>query len=183
MLTQVLSYQSQSALESYALDVIDYLVKPIPFDRFLKAVNKAKELFDLKNKLETPSLLTQLPMVDNAATPTEATYDYFFVKTDSRYEKIFLKDILYVEALQNYVTIQCEKEKITTYVTLKIIEDYLPAQQFLKVQKSFIVALSKIDSVEGMELHIGKHRVPISRQLKDEVMDAIFKGKLLSRGK
>jgi DNA-binding LytR/AlgR family response regulator len=173
----------QYALESYELDVIDYLVKPIPFDRFLKAVNKAKELFDLKNKPETPNLPTQLSIIENTPIQPETPTDYFFVKTDSRYEKIFLKDILYVEALQNYVTIQCDKEKITTYVTLKIIEDYLPPQQFLKVQKSFIVALSKIDGIEGMELHIGKHRIPISRQLKEEVMEVIFKGKLVSRGK
>ena len=166
----------QYALESFALDVLDYLVKPIPFDRFLKAVNKAKELFDLKNKAQNE------PIVQNMLISAENTEGgYFFVKNENKYEKIFFDDILYVEALQNYVTIHCKKERITTYLTFKAIEEYLPVDQFLKVQKSFIVSLPKIDSIEGSEIRIGAHRVPISRQFKDAVLEKILKGKLLIR--
>ena len=166
----------QYALESFALDVLDYLVKPIPFDRFLKAVNKAKELFDLKNKAQNEPIVQNMPV---SAENTEG--GYFFVKTENKYEKIFFDDILYVEALQNYVTIHCKKERITTYLTFKAIEEYLPVDQFLKVQKSFIVSLPKIDSIEGSDIRIGAHRIPISRQFKDAILETILKGKLLIR--
>jgi DNA-binding LytR/AlgR family response regulator len=176
----------QYALESFALDVIDYLLKPIPFDRFLKAVNKAKELFDLRQisqndgKASMPNLVSQST---DATREGVLPLDYFFVKTESKYEKIFFDDILYVEALQNYITIHCKKEKITTYLTLKNMEDYLPTAHFIKVQKSFIVALSKIESIDGAMIKIGNHAIPISRQMKDDVLDAILKGKLLIRTK
>lgn len=174
----------QYALESFALDVVDYLLKPIPFDRFLKAVNKAKELFDLRQKAQNDNHTSNLISQNiNSSQEGVPQLDYFFVKTESKYEKIFFDDILYVEALQNYITIQCKKEKITTYLTLKNIEDYLPPSHFLKVQKSFIIALSKIDSIDGAMIKIGNHAIPISRQMKESVLEAILKGKLLVRTK
>ncbi len=171
----------QYALEGFALDVLDYLVKPIPFDRFLKAVNKAKELFDLK----------QNHVQNYEKTPQNAVYtegsslpigdDYFFVKTDNKYERIQFVDILFIESLQNYVIIHTINAKHTVYLTLKSVETYLPTTQFLKVQKSFIVALAKIEGIEGSDVLIGKHRIPISRQDKDSVLDVILKDKILKR--
>jgi DNA-binding LytR/AlgR family response regulator len=171
----------QYALEGFALDVLDYLVKPIPFDRFLKAVNKAKELFDLK----------QNHVQNHEKTPQNAVYtegsslpigeDYFFVKTDNKYERIQFADILFIESLQNYVVIHTKNAKHTVYLTLKSVETYLPTTQFLKVQKSFIVALAKIEGIEGSDVLIGKHRIPISRQDKDSVLDVILKDKILKR--
>jgi DNA-binding LytR/AlgR family response regulator len=167
----------QYALESFALDVLDYLVKPIPFDRFLKAVNKAKELFDLKqNHVSMPQNAQNtegvLPTIEN---------DYFFIKTDSKYERIAFADVLFIEALQNYVVIHTTTGRHTVYLTLKSVESYLPQAQFLKVQKSFIVALGRIEGIEGADILIGKHRIPISRQDRDSVMDVILKDKLLKR--
>ena len=171
----------QYALESFALDVLDYLVKPIPFDRFLKAVNKAKELFDLKQNAQNEPIIASNTSILPENTEGGVLPNYFFVKTENKYEKIFFDDILYVEALQNYVTIHCKKERITTYLTFKAIEEYLPVDQFLKVQKSFILSLPKIDSIEGSDIRIGAHRIPISRQFKDAVLETILKGKLLIR--
>jgi DNA-binding LytR/AlgR family response regulator len=178
----------QYALEGFALDVLDYLVKPIPFDRFLKAVNKAKELFDLKQnhvqnheKMPQNAVYTDLSRDYREGSPLTIGSDYFFIKTDSKYERIQFADILFVESLQNYVVIHTLNAKHTVYLTLKSVETYLPPTQFLKVQKSFIVALTKIDGIEGADILIGKHRIPISRQDKDSVLDVILKDKLLKR--
>jgi DNA-binding LytR/AlgR family response regulator len=177
----------QYALEGFALDVLDYLVKPIPFDRFLKAVNKAKELFDLKQNQSQnaekmpPNASFVIQKEYTEGSPPTVGSDYFFIKTDSKYERIQFVDILFVESLQNYVVIHTLNAKYTVYLTLKSVETYLPPTQFLKVQKSFIVALSKIDGIEGADILIAKHRIPISRQDRDSIMDVILKDKLLKR--
>ena len=178
----------QYALESFALDVLDYLVKPIPFDRFLKAVNKAKELFDLKQNQGKTAENHHGYGTQNVVFPqnTEGSLpnvgaDYFFIKTDNKYERIQFADILFIEALQNYVVIHTSVAKHTVYLTLKSLESYLPTTQFLKVQKSFIVALARIEGIEGSDILMGKHRIPISRQDKDSVLELIFKDKLLKR--
>ncbi len=174
----------QYALEGFALDVLDYLVKPIPFDRFLKAVNKAKELFDLKQNHAQMSQnhvkTSENGVYTEGSLPTIGS-DYFFIKTDSKYERIQFSDVLFVESMQNYVVIHTINAKHTVYLTLKSVETYLPPTQFLKVQKSFIVALAKIEGIEGSDVLIGKHRIPISRQDKDSVLDVILKDKLLKR--
>lgn len=144
------------AVESFELNVLDYLVKPISFERFMKAVLKAKN--QQKN-----------------------TTSYFFIKCDNKLEKIAYQDILYAEALQNYVAIHTSSRKFITYLTFKGVEDYLPADQFVKVHKSFIVALNKIDSIEGNELLVGPHHIPISRNLKEEVMEKILNNRYLKR--
>jgi DNA-binding LytR/AlgR family response regulator len=154
---------SEYALEGYSLDVIDYLIKPISFERFLKAVHKAYDFYKMKN---------------NAV---QATENYFFVKSNGRIEKVDFSEILYVESLQNYVTIHTKDRKLITYLTLSGLESQLPADRFMKVHKSFLVASAKIESIDGNELIIGKARVPISRTLKDEVLQKIVGKNLLKR--
>jgi DNA-binding LytR/AlgR family response regulator len=154
---------SDYAVEGYSLDVIDYLIKPISFERFLRAVNKAHDFYKLKN------------------TASQATENYFFVKSSGRIEKIDFNEILYVESLQNYVTIHTKDRKLITYLTLSGLESQLPADRFIKVHKSFLVASAKIDSIDGNELIIGKARVPISRTLKEEVLQKIVGKNLLKR--
>jgi DNA-binding LytR/AlgR family response regulator len=154
------------ALEGYELDVIDYLIKPISFERFIKAVNKAKEFFDVK---------------EQSLSSGNDEIDYFFIKCEKHFEKIILNEILFVEALQNYVMIHTEKKRLITYVTLKTVEEYLPQSQFVKVSKSYIVPIAKIDSITGNEIKIGSHSIPIGRTLKEEVLNTIFKNKLLKR--
>lgn len=150
----------EHALESFELDVLDYLLKPIPFERFLKAVLKAKAQLNLR---QTPAA------------------DWFFIKCDNKLEKIAFSDVLYAEALQNYVAIHTTARKFITYLTFRGVEDYLPADRFVKVHKSFIVAVGKIDSIEGNELLIGGHHIPISRNLKEEVMQKILNNRYLKR--
>jgi DNA-binding LytR/AlgR family response regulator len=157
----------QYALEGYELDVTDYLVKPITFERFLKAAQKAHEVFSLKRL---------------AGQPREET-DYFFVKCDSKFEKLFFRDVLYVESLQNYVVIHTAEKKLITYITLSGLESQLPKDQFLKVHKSFVISVPHVKVIEGNEIVIGESRIPISRNLKDEVVHQILGNKLFKRGK
>jgi DNA-binding LytR/AlgR family response regulator len=152
------------AIEGYALDVIDYLVKPIPFDRFLKAVQKAYDFHQLKRH-----------------DATARSQDYFFVKTNGRYERIFFSDILFIESMQNYVIIHLSSQKHIVYITLAGIQEQLPADRFLKVHKSFIVALTKVSSIDNNELVLNQHRVPVSRTLRDDVVKKIMGDNLLER--
>lgn len=155
---------SEYALEGYELDIIDYLVKPIPFERFLKAVQKAHDFFVLRNKPMTPS-----------------AQEYFFVKCDHKFEKVYFKDVLYIEAMQNYCIIHMPDRKMITYITFSGMESQLPSDKFLKVHKSFLVSLAKIKSLDGNEIIIGHARIPISRGLKEEVMKRIMGDNLFKR--
>ncbi len=158
----------QHALEGFELNALDYLVKPVSFERFLKAVMKAREYYEIRQK--------------NVAAAGETTGPgYFFIKADNKLVKVAYDDILFVEALQNYVTIHTTDKKYITYLTFKSIEEYLPSDQFIKTHKSYIVAASKIESIDGNDIRIGSHHVPISRNLKDEVMEKLLKGKFLKR--
>lgn len=157
----------QYAVEGFNLDVMDYLLKPITFERFLKAVNKTRDYHALLHKAEP-----------NAAA---AELDYFFVKSENKLEKVNFSDILYVESLANYVNIQTVQKKITTYSTLKNVEAYLPPKRFVKVQKSFIVSVEKIERIEGNEIIIAGKSIPISRTNRDEVMGLIVSNKILKR--
>jgi len=159
----------QYALDGFDLNALDYLVKPISFDRFLKAALKAKEYYEVRQKNDADK------------TPVAEVGDYFFIKADNKLVKVLFSDILFIEALQNYVVIHTQEKKLITYLTFKSVEEYLPSSQFIKVHKSFIVSATKIDSIEGNDIRIGQHYIPISRNLKDEVMDKLLKGKFLKR--
>jgi DNA-binding LytR/AlgR family response regulator len=157
----------QYAVEGFDLNAVDYLLKPFSFNRFLKAVMKVKTLMAGNLKPEPVNLAT--------------SDDHFFIKTDNRLLKIKFDEILFVEALQNYIAIHTTNKKYITYLTFKSLEESLPAEQFLKVHKSYIVSIDKITSISGNELALGQHFIPVSRGLKDEVMDRLLKGKFLKR--
>jgi DNA-binding LytR/AlgR family response regulator len=157
----------QYALEGFELNALDYLVKPVSFDRFFKAALKAKEYYEVREK-----------NVTDAGTHAAG---YFFIKADNKLVKILYDDILFAEALQNYVVIHTRDKKYITYLTFKSVEEYLPADKFIKTHKSFIVAAEKIESIEGNTIRLGSHDIPISRNLKEEVMATLLKGKFLKR--
>lgn len=159
----------QYALDGFELNALDYLLKPISFDRFLKATMRAKEFFEVREK----------NIEENIATGS--TSAYFFIKADNKLVKILLEDILFVEALQNYVSVQTTEKKYISYLTFKSVEDYLPAEKFIKVHKSYIIAAEKLDSIDGNDIRIGPYHIPISRNLKEEVMQRLLKGKYLKR--
>ncbi|HEX6193939.1 MAG TPA: LytTR family DNA-binding domain-containing protein [Chitinophagaceae bacterium] len=156
----------QFALDGFEVNALDYLVKPISFERFFKAVMKAKEFYEIREQ--------------NMAVAAD-TASYFFIKADNKLVKIKFDEILFAEALQNYVVIHTQDKKYITYLTFRAIEEYLPPVQFVKTHKSYIVAASRIDSIEGNEIRIAQHSIPISRNLKDEVMEKLLKGKFLKR--
>ncbi|MEO8111314.1 MAG: LytTR family DNA-binding domain-containing protein [Ginsengibacter sp.] len=162
----IITAYNEYAIEGFNLNVIDYLVKPVSFERLLKACNKAKEYFDLKN---------------NSIVSKTNSADYFFIKCESKYEKIFFDDLLFVEAADNYVIIHTMGRTFITYLTLKNIEEYLAMDNFIKVHKSFIVAVNKIDFVEGNSISINKKIIPISRNMKEEVLERIVNKKLIRR--
>jgi DNA-binding LytR/AlgR family response regulator len=157
----------QYALEGFELNAIDYLVKPISFERFLKAVMKVKEFYELRQK--------------NRGLPSDKKDGYFFIKADNKLVKIAFEEVLYVEALQNYVAIHTKTKKFISYLTFKSIEDYLPGDQFIKTHKSYIVSASRIDNIDGNEIRIGEHHIPISRTSKEEVMEKLLKGRYPKR--
>lgn len=154
------------ALEGFEVNAMDYLVKPVSFDRFLKAALKAKEYYEVREKNITEA--SQHP-------------GYFFIKADNKLVKLLYDDVLFAEGLQNYVSIYTKEKKYITYLTFKSVEDYLPSDRFLRVHKSYIIAAGKVDSIDGNELRIGEHSIPVSRNMKDEVMEKLLKGKFLKR--
>jgi DNA-binding LytR/AlgR family response regulator len=158
----------QYAIDGFELNALDYLVKPIPFERFLKAALKVKEYYEVRQK-------------NLAEAPAESKDDYFFIKSDNKLVRIFFRDVLFVEALQNYVSVHTKDRKYITYLTFKSIEEYLPADRFIKTHKSYIVSAAGIDQIDGNEICIGNHRIPISRSSKDEVMEKLLKGRFLRR--
>ncbi|HYE54076.1 MAG TPA: LytTR family DNA-binding domain-containing protein [Chitinophagaceae bacterium] len=155
----------QYALEGFDLSVLDYLLKPVSFERFLKAVMKARDHYAARQP----------------AVPPAQKDNYIFIKSDNKLVKLDYDEIVFVEALQNYVAIHTASKKYISYLTFKSIEENLPPDRFLKVHKSYIVAVGRISSIEGNEIIAGAHHIPISRTLKDEVMDKLLKGRFLKR--
>jgi two-component system LytT family response regulator len=155
------------ALEGFQLNVLDYLLKPITFDRFFKSANKAKDYYQLVNRTTGTDL-----------TKTDYTNDYFFIKCGSKYEKIHFDDILYVEGMQNYITIYTRKGKYMTLLYLKNLEQNLDSKAFIRIHKSYIVSINKIDAIQGNEIFIQSHRVPISRNYRDQVIQQVVTNKL-----
>ena len=165
-LTILTTAYSDYALEGYTLDVIDYLVKPITFERFLKASQKAMEFFQLKT---------------NAASYNTSRADYFFVRCDRKFEKVFFRDVSYVEGLQNYAVIHLHDRKLITYITLSSLENQLPKDEFLKVHKSFLISVPHVQAIEGDEIIIDDTRIPISRNLREQVTQQILGNRLFKR--
>lgn len=155
---------SEYALEGYELDVIDYLVKPIPFERFLKAAQKAADFHTLKAK---------------ASGRQEK--DFFFVKSGGKFERVQFHDILFIESMQNYVIIHLQNQKLIVYMTLSGMEEQLPSEQFLKVHKSYIVSLAHVNAIDNSEIIIRQSKIPVSRTLRDDVLKRIMGNNVISR--
>lgn len=146
------------AVEAFELNAVDYLLKPFSFERFLQAVNKAKELL-------RPAVPAMVP---------QESKDYFSVKVDGKVVRIPFEDILFIEGLKEYVRIICRDARHVTLASLKDLEELLPATNFLRVHKSFIVAKNKVQALDGNRLEIGAHKVPVSRSRREAVVEAVF---------
>jgi two-component system LytT family response regulator len=158
------AYQ-QFAINGYELGVIDYLLKPIPFKRLEMAVNKARELFELKKQ----------------QIPGNPGNDFLYVKCNGEYEKIFFCNILYVEAANNYVFIHTNEKKFMTYMTMKGMEGQLPAELFVRTHKSYLVSRNHIDKIAGSDIIIQNTKLPVSRSFKDSFQKTVAQNKLLRR--
>jgi DNA-binding LytR/AlgR family response regulator len=160
---------SKYAAEGFDLDVMDYLLKPYSFERFLKAVNKAHEYMDLRDRALNPSNAREI-----VTSP-----DFLFVRADYRLYKINLMDILYVEGLKDYVKIYAGEKPVVTQISMKALEEKLPSGDFIRVHRSFIVAFNKIDSIQKHMLTIGGKEIPVSEHYRDQLFRFINEDKPL----
>ena len=162
MIILITAYEKY-ALEGFNLDVLDYLVKPVSLDRFIKACNKAKELYDLKNR----------PKDKEAAINP----DYFFVNVDYSLLKVNFNDIKYIEGLKDYIKIHLKSSSraVITRMAMKAIEEELPSTKFLRIHKSYIVSVAFLTSVRKSSIMIGETELPVSETYQDELMKLIGK--------
>ena len=153
MIILITAYEKY-ALESYNLDVVDYLLKPVSFERFLKACNKAKELFDLKSE----------PVKEQVA-------DHIFVNVEYTLVKILFADILFIEGLKDYIKIHLASSTrpVLTKMSLKAMEEKLPNDKFIRIHKSYIIAVNKITIIKRDIVCIGKDEVPVSDFYKENL--------------
>lgn len=158
------------ALESYDLDVIDYLLKPVGIERFTKAAHKA-----LEEKQKQVALALTTPPTELKASDEEEVPDYFFVNVEYALVKIPIAEISHIESMKDYVKIflTTAKKPILTKSTLKGIEEKLPSRKFMRVHKSFIVNLNKIESIRSQNISIGEHHIPVSSVHLEGLMQAL----------
>lgn len=149
---------SNHALEAYNLDAIDYLLKPIEFSRFLKAVGKAVNHLKPFNGNKIGKEIT-----------TVQPDSFIYLKVEKKIQKIYLKNILYIESLKNYVKIKSIKREIIAHKTISSVMENLPPKQFLRVHRSFIVAIDQIDAFSPVEIEIKGAKIPIGRKFKETV--------------
>lgn len=157
MIILITAYK-QYALESYNLDVTDYLVKPVSLDRFIKACNKAKQLFELKSTQNNP----------NASS---GNLGYIFVNADYSLVKITLADIIYIEGLKDYIKIHLKSAQhpVVTRMPIKTIEEQLPSSQFIRIHKSYIVSLSYITAIRKSSVFVDSLELPLSDTYRDAI--------------
>ncbi len=157
----------QYALEGFELDVVDYLLKPIRLQRFVQAVTKAKDLYDLKHKAEK-------------AETTVSEQD-IFIRADRKYIRIFFKEIKYIKGMKDYVMIFTGKEKYMTAMNIKTTNEQLPDNQFVRVNKSYIVNKDYIDSIGTDFINIAGEEIPLGRTYRESFIKRFVKGKLIER--
>jgi DNA-binding LytR/AlgR family response regulator len=162
---------SNYALEGYELNAVDYLLKPISIDRFMKAVNKALSQFELRHREDASG--------ESGAAEGQ---DFFFVKADKKLVKIKYDEILYIEGLKDYVIIRLEQGRVVTLQTMKSLEDKLPLNKFKRIHRSYIVSIDKIHAVDGTSVDVYEKgqikQLPIGKNYKDEILEIVNKNKL-----
>lgn len=156
------AYQ-EYALEGFNLSAIDYLLKPFSFERFFQAVNKVFDKFENNSGTDLPSMLPG---------HSETTYaeTYLTIRADRKFYKINFKDIKYIEGQKAYVTFHTHKKRITALASLKELEEALPKNRFIRIHKSYIVALDEILSLEGNIIEVDDVKLPVGRMYKEDVL-------------
>lgn len=154
----LITAKKEYAVEAFELDVADYIVKPVNLPRFMMAVAKAKEMFDSR---------------DQKLLYNEEEKDSIFIRSDAVLTKVKLKEIIYIQAMGNYVNIFTNEKRYSVHMTLKNIEEKLPLTLFYRLHRSYLVAIKHIDHVEESTAYIGKHPIPIGEQFKKELLKKI----------
>ncbi len=150
---------SQYAIESYELDAVDYLLKPILFDRFLKAVSKAQKIFKAGNQTAAPN-----------GIPEMSGDDFLFIKSDTRFFKVNFEDILYIEGMRDYIAVHTPNQRILTLMSMTKMLDKLPEADFMRVHKSFIIGLQHINLIQNNRVTINEKEIPISNSYKEDFL-------------
>jgi DNA-binding LytR/AlgR family response regulator len=150
------------ALEGFELDVVDYLLKPITFERFLKSVNKYYQMCQ-----------DQVQVVPNATSEKVMEDSFIYVKENKKVIKVYLSEIRYIEGLSEYVQIYTEKRKIITKTSMALMEEKLPTENFLRIHKSYIVPVNKIEAFTANTIEIHGKELPIGRNFKNAVLNAL----------
>lgn len=156
----------QYAVAGFELQVVDFLLKPLRYERFLQAINKAKDTFLFKSKSERE----QLDESDN----------YILIKADSELHRLHLDDIEYIEALADYVRIHTLDKRLVTLQTMKKMEEKLPKEKFIRVHRSYIVGLNKIKSLDGLKLKLSRQAIPIGKNYKSMLYDILNSKNMLN---
>jgi len=162
---------SNYALEGFELNALDYLLKPISLDRFMKAVNKAQEQYDLTHS------------DSSGGSPSASTSeDFFFVKADKKLVKVRYNDILYIEGLKDYVIIRLKEGRVITLQTMKSLEAKLPSKLFKRIHRSYIVGLDKINALVGNMVEVTEKgqtkTLPVGKNYRDELLQLVNKKRL-----
>lgn len=153
------------ALEGYTLDVVDYLLKPFSFERFFQSINKVSER--LQMPLQEPNFAAA-PIAESVAK------DFILVKSEHRIHRLKFKDILYIQAMQSYVAFYLVEGRILSLNTMKQLEIELPINQFIRIHKSYIVAIDKIALLENNQILVDKVKLPIGASYREVVMKMLF---------
>lgn len=168
---------TEYAMEGYELDVVDYLLKPIPFDRFFKAVKKASQQLSHNGKA-VPALQEEATVsipVQQVQQVNAAEKNYFFIKADGKLVKVNYADIRYIEGMKDYLKIHCVNQSIVSHHTMKAMEEQLPSDKFMRVHKSYIIALSAIKSIDGniIILDMDKAEIPLGSSFRDALLATV----------
>lgn len=155
------------AIEGYELNVADYLLKPFPFERFVKAVNKVADLIESKQQTNEDA------NAENNLPRPQVHDDYLVIRADRKYYKINYDDLIYIEGQKAYVTFFTKRQQITALASLKELEQRLPAEHFIRIHKSYIVSIKKIHTLEGNSIEIAGKYLPIGKNYK-KIVDDIF---------
>lgn len=158
----IVSAYEQYAINGYEFDVIDYLLKPVSFDRFLKSVNRVYDQLQSKQKEDE---------------------DFIFVKSGKIFKKLIFKEILFIQCMENYTIFQTTSTKEIVYITLKQIYDLLPQQIFQQVHRSYIVNINRVNAIDGNQLNVDSYKIPVARNFRDKISNLVLNDRLIIRTK
>lgn len=159
------------AVQGFEVEAVDYLVKPFGFERFLKAVNRASELLDLKKRKGK----------DFYSGAERVGSDHFFIRSEHRFVRVNFSQVLYIEALKDYVKVVTPEQSFLSALNLKVIEDQLPAADFMRIHRSYIVNLNNIEAIANTDVVTGGHTIPLGDTYRDRLFNSVVAQRLIKR--